>query len=376
MSEYTLRVHPSLSDPDRERTLDWLTALLPLLIISVIYYRGQALALQVTAVGGWLMAALLLAWAVKTPWTALRVAPAMLCGLLAAFCLPAGAPWWLAALLGGVAAVADALPALVGRVRPAWRIAQPLVQPVLLAFLLVRIVFPAHFTDYTMPAQFIPVDGVAGATPLAALRGGEAADLWQLLFGIHAGAIGETCAAAILLGALYLILRRRVRLIAPACLLATVALLSWLLWGAVGYALYALLAGGILLAALLFADKATAPAAPRDQIVVGVVAGVITVFIRRFGGWAEGVAVGVLAAQTLAPLLPFLYKVCHIAWTYLARWAHGAWVWAKPYLVRFFRFAGTHIAAGARWLWTQLCRGVKALFSRIKEILRKRKNNS
>lgn len=374
MSEDTLRVHPSLRDPDRERTLDWLTALLPLLIISVIYYRGQALALHVTAVGGYLMTALLLAWAAKTPWTALRVAPAMLCGLLAAFCLPAGAPWWLAALLGGVAAAADALPTLVARVRPAWRLAQPLVQPVLLAFLLVRIVFPAHFTDYTMPAQFIPVDGVAGATPLAALHGGKAADLWQLLFGIHAGAIGETCAVAILLSALYLILRRRVRLIAPACLLATVALLSWLLWGAVGYALYAILAGGVLFAALLFADKATAPVAPRDQIVLGVGAGVITVLIRRFGGWTEGVAVGVLAAQALAPLLPFVYKACRIVRTHLSCRARVAWTWAKPYFVRFFRFAGTHIAAGARWLWAAICRGGTALFARIKDLLQKRKN--
>ncbi len=376
MSEDTLRVHPSLRAPERERVLDWLTALLPLLIISVLYYRGQALALQVTAVGGWLMASLLLAWAVKTPWAELRVAPALLCGLLVAFCLPASAPWWLAALLGGIAAAADAFPALIGRVRPDWRLAQPLVQPVLLAYLLVRIVFPAHFTDYTMPVQFIPVDGVAGATPLAALRGGEAADLWQLLFGIHAGAIGEGCAVAILLGALYLVLRRRVRLIAPACLLATVALLSWILWGAVGYALYALLAGGVLLAALLFADKATAPAAPCDQIVIGVVAGIITVLVRRFGGWAEGVAVGVLAAQALAPLLPFVYKACRIVWAHLARWVCVVRVWAKPYLVRLFRFAGTHIAAGARWLWAAICRGVKALVARIKDLLQKRKNNS
>lgn len=376
MENDTLWVHPRLRDPDRECVLDWLTALLPLLLISLIYYRGQALALQVTAVGGWLMAALLLAWAMKTPWTELRVAPAVAGGLLAAFCLPAGAPWWFAALFGGIVAAAQAIPDLVGHVKSDWRLAQPLLQPVLLAFLLVRIVFPARFTDYTMPAQFIPVDGVAGATPLAVLRGGEAADLWQLLFGIHAGAIGETCVAAILLSALYLIIRRRVRLIAPATLIVTVALFSWIFWGAIGYALYAILAGGVLLAALLFADKTTAPAAPRDQIVVGVVAGVITVFIRRFGGWAEGVAVGVLVAQALVPFLPFVYQVCRIVWTHLARWACVAWTWMKPHFVRFFRFLGAHIAAGARWLWTRLRQGTKALFARIKEALKKEKNNS
>lgn len=373
MENDTLRVHPSLRDPDRERVLDWLTALLPLLLISVIYYRGQALALLVTAVGGYLMAALLLGWAVKTPWTELRIAPAALGGILAAFCLPAGAPWWLAALLGGVVAAVESVPAFIARVKPDWRLARPLVHPVLLAYLLVRIVFPARFIEYTMPAQFIPVDGIASATPLAALNGGEAATLWRLLFGIHAGAIGEGCAVAGLLGALYLILRRRVRLIAPACLLATVALLSWMLWGAVGYALYALLAGGVLLAALLFADASLAPAAPRDQIVIGIVAGGITVLIRRFGGWAEGVAVGVLAAQVLVPLLPFIYKLCRIVWTHIARWSRTAWTWAKPHLVRFFRFAGAKLAAGARWLWAQIRRGAKALFSWMKGLLEKRK---
>ena len=224
-----------------------------------------------------------------------------------------------------------------------------------------------------MPTQFIPVDGLAGATPLAALRGGEVAELWKLLFGIHAGAIGETCAAAILLAALYLILRRRVRLIAPACLLVTVALLSWLLWSGVNFALYAVLAGGVLFAALLFADKETAPASSRDQIVVGVVAGTITVLIRRFGGWAEGAAVGVLAAQILVPLLPIVYTFCRFAWTHVVRACRLAWDWAKPYLTRVFRFVGKHIVKGARWIWTAIYRGARWLFGCIKNLLKKKK---
>jgi electron transport complex protein RnfD len=373
MENDTLRIHPALTDPDHERTLDWLTALLPLLLTSVIYYRGQALALHVTATGGYLMATLLLGWASKTPWTALRIAPALLCGLMAAFCLPATAPWWLAALLGGVAAAAQSAPAFIARVKPTWRIAQPLVHPVLLAYLLIRLFFAAHLDDYTLPVQFIPVDGVASATPLAALSGGEPETLWRLLFGIHAGTIGEGCAVAILFSAAYLILRRRIRLIAPACLIATVAILSWPLWGAIGYTLYAVLAGGLLLAALLFSDACLVPAAPRDQIVIGVIAGVITVLIRRIGGWAEGAAVGVLVAQALVPFLPSIYKLCRIAWTHIARLARATWTWAKPYLLRFSRFAWLKIVAGAGWLWTQIRRGAKAAFARIRDLLQKKK---
>ncbi len=372
MENDTLRIHPSLRDPDRERILDWLTALLPVLMTAVIYYRGQALALLVTAVGGYLMAALLLTWVEKTSWTELRISPALLSGFVAAFCLPENAPWWLSALLGGIVAAVGAAPRLVGLFKPTLRFAQPLVHPVLLAYLLVRIVFPAHFAEYTMPAQFVSLDSIAGATPLASFHGGDMLDLWKLLFGVHAGAIGETCAVAILLGAGYLLLRRRVRLIAPACLLATVAVLSWILWGAIDYALYAILTGGLLLAALLFADTATAPAAPRDQIVTGIVAGVITVCIRRFGGWAEGDAVGVVAAQVLRPFLPFIYRICRIVWTHIARWTSVAWTWAKPHLVRLGRWLGTEFTAFARWLWALLCRGA----ARIKELIKKKKNNS
>ena len=376
MENDTLRVHPSLRDPDYDRVLDWLTALLPVAMMSVIYYRVSALALLVTAVGGYLMASRLLAWAQKVAWEDLRVAPALLGGSLAAFCLPEGAPWWLSALFGGIVAAVEAVPHLIARVKPAWRIARPVVHPVLFAYLLVRVVFPARFAEYTMPAQFISVDGLAGATPLAALHGGEAPELWKLLFGVHAGAIGETCTAAILLGVGYLLLRRRIRLIAPACLLATVALLSWILWGAIGYALYALLVGGLMLTTLLFADAALAPALPRDQIVTGVIAGVITVLIRFFGGWAEGVVVGVLAAQMIMPLLPYIYKGYAIVWTHIARVSVAVWTWAKPYIVLAARFIGAKSVVVARWMWAWICHGAEALISRIKELLKKNKNNS
>ncbi len=376
MENDTLRVHPSLRDLDHDRVLDWLTALLPVLMMSVIYYHVQALALLVTAVGGYLMASRLLAWAQKTSLEDVRFAPALLGGFLAAFCLPDGAPWWLSALFGGIAAAIEALPRFVDKVKPAWCAACPAVHPVLLAYLLVRVVFPARFAEYTMPAQFVSVDSIAGATPLATLSAGEVPELWKLMFGVHAGAIGETCAAAILLGVGYLLIRRRIRLIAPACLIATVALLSWILWGAIDYALYALLVGGLLLATLLFADKAISPEAPRDQIVTGVFAGVITVLIRRFGGWAEGVAVGVLAAQMIVPLLPFIYKACGIVWTYVTRVSVAAWTWAKPYIVRASRFIGAKSVVVARALWGWICRGTKAMISRIKELVKKNKNNS
>ncbi len=356
MSEDTLRVHASLSIPDRERVLDWLTGLLPAVIIAALYYRWAAVALAVTAVGGYMLMTVLLSRVAGYDLTDIRLSPALFGGLLAAFCLPAGAPWWLSAFVGGVTAAVELLPLCVRRVRPTWRLARPWVSPVLTAYLLARVLVPYAFFGYTVPAQFASADAASSATPLAAFGEAALTDWWRLLFGVHAGAVGETCAVALLLCGGYLMLRRRLRLIAPASLLATVALLSWLLWGAPAYMGYALLSGGLLLGALLFADKAYAPSAPRDQMVVGCVAGIVTVLVRAFGGWAEGVSLGVVAAQLLAPVLPTVYVVCGVVWRFVVKWTAHLRVWIEPRICR---------------LWTAICRGVMRIFMRIKKRIRK-----
>ena len=372
MNDDTLRVRPSLGIPDRERVLDWLTALLPIFLISVLYYRFQALALEVLSVGGYLMAARLLAQPAGFDVAQLRVTPALVSGLAAAFCLPACAPAWLPALLGGLAAVAEMLPACLRRLNR-WHLPRLPIHPVILAYAAVRLVFPASFTGYTMPVQFRELDGLAAATPLASLGTRPlSVELWQLLFGVHAGAIGEGCAVAILLGAVFLVLRRRVRLVAPACMLASVVLLSWLIWGT---PLYALLSGGLLLAALLFADRAYAPMTVCDQMVVGVFAGVVTVLVRCFDG-CEGVAYGVLLAQLIVPFLPFVYRICRIVWTYCVRWAKVAWRWLRPRILHLACWVTAKISLCAKVFWSVLCRVFIAFFKWLKEVSAKRKNNS
>lgn len=376
MTDDALHIHPRLRDHgyDRERVLDWLTALLPPTIVAVLYFGWQAAALAVVAVGGYLMAAYLLAWATKREPADLRFAPAALGGLLAAFFLSACAPLWAAALFGALTAAVGGLSALARERWKSDRFALPTVHPVVLAYVVMRLVFPSVFGAYTMPAQFSEAEGTIAATPLAALRGEEMSlELWQLFFGVHAGAIGEICTAALLLAATYLLLRRRIRLIAPACLLATVALLSWAIWGA---PLYALLAGSLVLAAVLFADKTHTPAAPLDQAVIGVVAAVITVLMRRFGGWGEGAVVGVAAAQLLVPALPYIYRFCTFTWTHIAAWTTRAWLWAKPYIVRFLSFMAAKITAGAAAAWRGIRRSAKFALQKIKNLFDKRKNNS
>lgn len=279
----------------RETALDWLTALLPPTLISFYYFRFSAFLLELLAIAGYLTASALLSRRAPGRQT---LPTALVGGLPAAFCLPATAPLWLAALIGGLTGVFAALPARL----PARY--YPRLHPVIPAFLLIRLCFGGQLAGATFPRQWIGIDAMTFATPLAAFRGQPiGANAWQLLFGVRAGSIGEGCVAALLLTVGYLLIRRRLRLIAPAAMLLTVVIGSALVWRS---PLYGLLAGSTVPAALLLADRDYAPEAPALQAVAGIAAGIITVLVRRYGLWSEGTALGVFAAGVLAFGYPWL----------------------------------------------------------------------
>ena len=205
--------------------------------------------------------------------------------------------------MGGILmAAAESIPDRIGRVT------LPALPPLAATYVALRLAFPAAMTaGFVLPAQWIGMDGVSSATPLAALQGGATLhETWQLFFGVRSGAMGELCVAAVLLGAGYLLVRRRLRLIAPACMLATLSFLSWLGWNS---PLYGLLAGAPLLAAVLLADEALLPPAWADQVTAGVTAGGVTALVRGWGFWADGTAVGLLAAFVAVYARPYVWKL-------------------------------------------------------------------
>lgn len=293
----------------RDWALDWLTALLPVAMVCVFSYGWAGVVAALTAWGGHLAASVLCNLVTGREMDRDTVWDSVALSVLAALCLPPAAAVWLAPLAGGIVGVLTVLGGRVRELAGAHRL--PLCHPVAVAVVTLRLLVPAMIDGYILPMQWRGLDAISAATPLTAFDGGQIAHAtWHLLFGVRGGAMGEGCVLAVLLGALFLLLRRRVRLIAPACMLATVALLSWIVWG---LPLYALLAGSTLPAAVLLADRRYAPRHMAAQAIAGVVAGGVTVWMRASSGWSEGTAVGLMAAAAA------VYG-CRWAWHFANKW--------------------------------------------------------
>jgi len=185
-------------------------------------------------------------------------------------------------------------------------------------FLLIS--FPAQMTDWTRPQGFIGggLDALSGATPLGlAKEGGVAAieglDYMNMLFVNIGGSAGELSAIAILAGFVYLLARKVIRPYITLSILATVAVFSGIFWliNPAEYTdpLFNLLTGGVLLGSVFMAtDYVTSPMSNVGGIIFGVGIGIITMLIRYFGAYPEGMSFAILIMNSVVPLIN---KWCH-----------------------------------------------------------------
>jgi electron transport complex protein RnfD len=185
-------------------------------------------------------------------------------------------------------------------------------------FLLIS--FPVQMTHWTLPRGFT-ADAVTGATPLSILKEGlgngltveqivDKADFTylELLFGRIGGSAGEVSALALLAGFAYLLLRRVIRPHIPITILGTVAVFGGILWLANPARfidpLFHLLTGGVLLGAVFMAtDYVTSPMHPKGMVIFGVGIGVLTMLIRVFGSYSEGISFAILIMNAAVPLI-------------------------------------------------------------------------
>lgn len=271
--------------------LDVLIALLPASIFGVYNFGWQALLLIVITVATCMLSEYLYQKLMHQTITVTDCSAAVT-GLLLALNLPPTLPWWMA-VLGGVFAIIVVKQLFGG-------LGQNFMNPALGARCFLLISFTGQMTTFVY-------DGASGATPLALLKTGKDVNVFDMLIGNISGTIGETSVIAILIGAIYLLLKGVIDLRIPGTYIVTFAIFV-LVFGGHGFDMTYLTAhlcgGGLMLGAWFMAtDYVTSPVTKNGQIVFGVVLGILTGIFRLFGPSAEGVSYAIIFSNLLVPLI-------------------------------------------------------------------------
>ena len=270
-------------------------ALLPATVMGIIFFGFSALWVILTCIISAVASEYLFNVITKRTQTIYDFS-AVVTGLLLALNLPANTPLWQC-VVGSVFAIII-VKCLFGG------LGCNLVNPAITA----RVFMLIAFKNLATPA--FPMDAVSSATPLVQLANGESVNLLDLFIGNIGGAIGETSALALLIGGIYLICRRIITWHIPVCTIATVFVLSYLLDGfSFTNALSWILSGGLFIGAFFMAtDYVTSPFTRRGKALFGVGIGLITVLIRFYGIYPEGMSFAILMLNILNPYVEKVSK--------------------------------------------------------------------
>ncbi|MCD6527270.1 MAG: RnfABCDGE type electron transport complex subunit D [Desulfuromonas sp.] len=285
-------------------------ALLPACVLSIYYFGLEALLVLLLCTAGCLTTEAVCCVLSKRAMT-LSDGSAAITGILLALNLPASSPWWLA-LFGSIIAVTIGKQVFGG-------LGHNPFNPALVARVVLLISFPVQMTSWTSPTPLgHGLDALTAATPLGEMKtsvmltgqlpASAHSGFSDYLIGNMAGSIGEVSALAVLLGGLYLLKKKVITWEIPASYLGSVILFGGMFWliDSQRYPdpLFHLLTGGLLLGAFFMAtDMVTTPITRSGMLIFGVGCGVITVLIRLFGGYPEGVSFAILLMNGATPLI-------------------------------------------------------------------------
>lgn len=224
----------------------------------------------------------------------IRDLSAIVTGLLLSFNMPSTMPIWMC-VIGAFIAIVIVKQLFGG-------IGYNFANPAIVGRIVLAVSFAARMTTYGYPIKQAGIDALATATPLVAGNSVAGKDmLTDLLLGTHGGVLGETCAIALILGGLYLIITKTISPIIPLSFIGTVAIMSVLLDKDV---ITQLLGGGLLLGAFFMAtDYTTSPFTRSGKLIFGVCLGLITCIIRFYGNMAEGVSYAILIMNLFVPFI-------------------------------------------------------------------------
>lgn len=314
MSELLVSPSPHIQSKRNTTALmnDVLIALLPATVVSMLFYGWNFFFLMVAAIASCVLCEMLI---LKCCFHRRECCiSAAVTGVLLALNLPPAAPWWIA-VVGGIVAIGVAKMTFGG-------LGQNIFNPALVGRVFLLVSFPVIMTTWNSPAGWLSgVDAFSGATPLGVINAGlaqghSAADIvaqngytsFSALFARMGGSAGEVSALALIAGFIYLLVRRVIRPHITVSILATVAVMT-AIFSAINPATFTgpafnLLTGGLLLGSIFMAtDYVTSPMTGKGMIIYGVLIGVLTVLIRYFGSYPEGVSFAILIANITVPLI-------------------------------------------------------------------------
>lgn len=274
--------------------LDVVIALTPAIIGSVYLFGLNALKLILISVASSVLFEALIQKLFKKPITITDFSAAIT-GILIAFNLPASAPWWLPVI--GSAFAIIVVKQLFGG------LGANFMNPALAARAMLMTSWPVHMTNYTGTRP----DVVTSATPLSIMKYGTGAELPTLrdmFIGNIPGVIGETSALLLLIGAVYLIIRKVIDWKIPVFYIGTTFIMLLLLGVEPKLLPYHILGGGLILGAFYMAtDYSSSPVTPLGRIIFAVGAGILTAIIRVKGAYPEGVSYSILLMNVATPLI-------------------------------------------------------------------------
>ncbi|MDW7652311.1 MAG: RnfABCDGE type electron transport complex subunit D [Bacillota bacterium] len=284
---------PHIKTPESINSVmtDVLVALFPAALAGVIFFGLPALLTIVLAT----LSAMVTEAVILRNKNIFGDGSAAVTGLLLAMVIPPAAPWWIP-VLGGMLAITIGKQVFGG-------IGNNIFNPALVARAILLASWAGHMTTWVRP-----VDLATAATPLAV--GPKAFSFMNLFVGAIPGSLGETSAFALLLGAAWLFYKGHISWQIPGGFIGTVFVMGMLFGGfgspmaMVSVGLFHVLAGGVMLGALYMAtDMVTSPVTPRGQLIFGIGCGLMTMLVRLYGAFPEGITFAILLMNALTPII-------------------------------------------------------------------------
>ena len=315
MNKLLVSPSPHVHAPVSTKSLmrDVVIALLPAVIVSVVFYGlGEIVVLATSVISCMLIEYLITRFLLKKPSTICDYSAAVT-GILLALNLPYTTPWWVV-FIGALFAIGVVKMTFGG-------LGQNIFNPAIAGRVFLLVSFPGYMTKWQMPQGLFGLDAVTGSTPLGMITEGLAKNLSvpeimsenglsysQMLFANIGGSVGEISALALLAGFVYLLVRRVIKPHITLSIWGTVAAVSLIFWlinpDRFTDPIFNLLTGGMILGSCFMAtDYVTSPMTVKGGIVYGIGIGFITLMIRYFGSYPEGMSFAILIMNSVVPLI-------------------------------------------------------------------------